>query len=64
MERVLAGESREHIGSPVLLRGWLHHQRQLSRVSFLLLRDRFDLAQVVVEEESLRRGRARRRRFH
>jgi nondiscriminating aspartyl-tRNA synthetase len=51
MEGVLAGELHAHIGRTVVLRGWLHHQRRLSRVSFLLLRDRTGLVQVVIEEE-------------
>ena len=54
MERVLAGELHRHIGRSVLLQGWLHHQRRLARVSFLLLRDRSGVVQVVIEEESRR----------
>ncbi len=49
MERVLAAELGAHIGRRVRLAGWLHHQRRLSRVSFLLLRDRSGLAQVVLD---------------
>jgi nondiscriminating aspartyl-tRNA synthetase len=50
MQRVLTGELRPHVGERVLLAGWLHHQRRLSRVSFALLRDRAGLAQVVLDE--------------
>lgn len=35
-------------GSPVLLRGWVHRRRPLARVTFLVLRDRSGLAQVVL----------------
>jgi nondiscriminating aspartyl-tRNA synthetase len=50
MERTLTGELRSHIGERVRLAGWLHHQRRLVRMTFVLLRDRAGLAQVVVEE--------------
>src|SRR5690348_12056448 len=49
MERILTTELPAHAGEPVLLRGWLHRQRRLSTVSFLVLRDRAGLAQVVLE---------------
>jgi nondiscriminating aspartyl-tRNA synthetase len=41
-------------GAPVLLQGWLHHQRRLARVAFLLVRDRTGVAQVVVDDGVLR----------
>ena len=50
MERTLARDLRLHVGARVRLAGWLHHQRRLSRVSFLLLRDRSGVAQAVLEE--------------
>jgi nondiscriminating aspartyl-tRNA synthetase len=50
MERILTTELAAHAGERVLLRGWLHRQRRLSRVSFLLLRDRAGVAQVVLPE--------------
>ncbi len=50
MERILTSELAAHAGERVLLRGWLHRERRLSRVSFLVLRDRAGLAQVVVTE--------------
>ena len=46
MERVLTTELAAHAGERVRLQGWLHRQRRLSRVSFLVLRDRAGLAQV------------------
>ena len=48
MERILTTELTAHAGERVLLRGWLHRQRRLSRVSFLVLRDRAGVAQVVL----------------
>jgi nondiscriminating aspartyl-tRNA synthetase len=50
MERVLSGELRPLAGERVRLAGWLHHRRRLSRITFVLLRDRGGLAQVVVED--------------
>jgi nondiscriminating aspartyl-tRNA synthetase len=50
MERILTTELAAHAGERVLLRGWLHRQRRLSRVSFLLLRDRAGVAQIVLPE--------------
>jgi nondiscriminating aspartyl-tRNA synthetase len=42
-----------HVGEPVLLRGWLHNFRRLSRVSFVILRDGRGLAQIVVDDPAL-----------
>ena len=50
MERILTSELAAHAGERVLLQGWLHRKRELSRVSFLVLRDRAGLAQIVLEE--------------
>jgi nondiscriminating aspartyl-tRNA synthetase len=52
MERTLTGELRLRVGERVRLAGWLHHQRRLARLTFVLLRDRAGLAQVVVEDEA------------
>jgi nondiscriminating aspartyl-tRNA synthetase len=54
MQRVLTNELARHVGARVRVAGWLHHQRRLSRVTFLVLRDSAGLAQVVVEESALR----------
>src|SRR6478735_9301642 len=35
-------------GTEVVLEGWVHRRRELSRVTFLVLRDRSGLAQVVL----------------
>jgi len=50
MERILTSELAAHAGERVLLQGWLHRKRELSRVSFLVLRDRAGLAQIVVSD--------------
>lgn len=47
MERIRTSELRRHVGERVLLRGWLHHRRVLSRVTFLILRDAWGTSQVI-----------------
>jgi nondiscriminating aspartyl-tRNA synthetase len=37
-------------GSPVTIQGWLHRRRTLASVTFLIVRDRTGLAQVVVKD--------------
>ena len=49
MSRITTGELAYHVDERVVLAGWVHHQRHLARVSFLLLRDRDGIAQVVVD---------------
>ena len=41
-------------GEGVRLEGWLHHQRRLANVTFLLVRDGRGITQVVVEDEVVR----------
>ena len=50
MERVLTTDLRTHVGQRVLVQGWLQRERRLANVSFLLVRDRAGLAQVVAEK--------------
>jgi nondiscriminating aspartyl-tRNA synthetase len=52
MRRILACELAEHAGGPVRLAGWLHRQRRLSRVTFLIVRDRSGVAQVVLGDRA------------
>ena len=46
--RVLSTDLAAHVGERVTLAGWLHARRELGAVSFVLLRDRAGLAQIVV----------------
>jgi nondiscriminating aspartyl-tRNA synthetase len=48
MQRILTTELPAHAGKRVLLQGWLHRRRELSQVTFLILRDRSGQAQIVV----------------
>lgn len=52
-ERIWTSQLGQYIGQRVRLCGWLHHLRRLSNVSFLILRDRDGMAQVVIEDEAL-----------
>ncbi len=56
MERTLAADLSAHVGQRVRMAGWLHHQRQLAQVTFLLLRDRSGIAQVVLTDRASRLG--------
>lgn len=54
MERTLAADLSARVGQRVRMAGWLHHQRQLAHVAFLLLRDRSGIAQVVLTDQAER----------
>jgi len=53
-ERVISFEVARHVGEEITVSGWLHKKRELGGVTFLILRDRRDLVQVLVEELSER----------
>lgn len=50
MQRVLVDELAHHVGEQITLAGWAHRQRRLSQVTFLILRDRSGLGQVVITD--------------
>ena len=54
MDRVLSSALGSHVGERVRVAGWLHHQRQLAKVSFLLVRDSAGIAQVVAIDDDVR----------
>jgi nondiscriminating aspartyl-tRNA synthetase len=54
VQRCITTEVAGHAGQRVRLSGWLHHQRHLARVAFLLVRDGWGITQVVVEDADLR----------
>jgi nondiscriminating aspartyl-tRNA synthetase len=54
MERILTSDLPALVGRRGRLAGWLHHQRQLGRITFVVLRDRAGLAQAVVEGSAQR----------
>src|ERR1700757_1367800 len=59
LSRTLAAELPSAVpGGTVLIEGWVHRRRALGAVTFLILRDRSGLAQVVVRDpEGLRAAR-------
>ena len=50
MQRALSTELLGRAGHPVRIAGWLHHRRRLGRLTFVLLRDRAGLAQIVFDD--------------
>lgn len=49
--RVLAKELISHVDKKVFVRGWLNNLRTFGKLTFLLLRDRTGLSQVVIEDK-------------
>jgi len=47
--RVLAKEVAKHVDEEILLEGWVHRIRELGAISFVLLRDRTGMVQLVFE---------------
>ncbi len=54
MSRTLAAQLLNHCDEPVVLEGWVHRRRRHAAVTFLVLRDRSGLAQVVATDEHAR----------
>ena len=53
MERTLIANLGQRVGERVLIAGWMHNFRRLSKFGFLLLRDASGIVQVVVEKDQL-----------
>jgi nondiscriminating aspartyl-tRNA synthetase len=51
-ERVLARDVKTHIGGKVMIEGWLHKKRLLGGLTFINVRDRSGLVQVVVQDKA------------
>ena len=56
ISRVLAADLHAHVGEQVRIAGWLHRRRELKSVTFLIVRDRSGLAQVVLSGLAQRDG--------
>jgi nondiscriminating aspartyl-tRNA synthetase len=50
MQRVLMQDLAAHAGRRVQVAGWLHRRRELSQVTFLVLRDRSGVGQAVIAD--------------
>jgi nondiscriminating aspartyl-tRNA synthetase len=53
VERIWTTDLSPRVGERVHLAGWLHRLRQLSNVSFLILRDAKGTAQIVIDDPAL-----------
>ncbi len=51
-DRVLSSQLKDHIGQTVMIAGWLHKQRKLGGMTFLILRDRHGLVQILDEKST------------
>jgi nondiscriminating aspartyl-tRNA synthetase len=49
MERVMIDELSNYIEKQVLIKGWVHRVRKLSKIAFVILRDRTGIVQCVMD---------------
>jgi nondiscriminating aspartyl-tRNA synthetase len=54
MQRTLSTALASKIGQRATIEGWIHRRRRLGAISFLIIRDRDGLAQVVLADEDQR----------
>lgn len=51
-QRILSSQLKDHIGQTVTVSGWLHKQRKMGGMNFLIVRDRQGLTQVLDEKST------------
>lgn len=51
MKRTLINELAHHVNKSVQIAGWLHKKRLLGGLTFIVLRDRSGLAQIVIQDD-------------
>ena len=49
--RILSSEVSKHIGETVHIEGWLHKKRLLGGLTFISVRDRHGLTQIVLQDK-------------
>src|SRR6185436_16024983 len=49
--RVLSRDAKDHIGKKIEIQGWLHKKRLLGGLTFINIRDRGGLVQVVLKDK-------------
>jgi nondiscriminating aspartyl-tRNA synthetase len=49
--RILSSQVKDHIGKTVHIQGWLHKKRMLGGLTFINVRDRHGLVQVVIQDK-------------
>lgn len=52
MERVLSRDVSAYVGKKVLIKGWLHKKRLMGGLTFINVRDRSGLTQVLIEDKN------------
>lgn len=53
MERTLAANAGQHLGTRIRVEGWIHALRRMGEVNFLIIRDRTGIIQAVTAAEDL-----------
>src|SRR6478609_10704678 len=51
MDRTLSSDVKSHVGQTVRVEGWLHKKRLLGGLTFINVRDRRGLVQVVIKDK-------------
>jgi nondiscriminating aspartyl-tRNA synthetase len=51
MQRILSSDVHQHVGKTITIQGWLHKKRLLGGITFINIRDRHGLTQVVVKDK-------------
>ncbi len=52
MQRILTADVHQHAGKSVYVEGWLHKKRLMGGLTFILVRDRSGVVQVVVKDKA------------
>lgn len=52
MQRSISNKLTDHIGEEVMIKGWMNAIRVLGKISFMVIRDRGGMVQVVMEDKN------------